>query len=127
MTKADQFAATFSRHLFTGRSLALHLVAFTIAWQAEGGDHHLFLDAISVEAVLVTLLVGMATKRGELQREHLEAVDRERLELDLRLDQATHERLVGHDAKLRNIADVSHDIHKLAAQIHKHLNHDQQH
>jgi hypothetical protein len=63
----------------------------------------------------------MATKRAEAQRERLEAIDRERLELDLRLDQATHALLIGQDGELRNLAEVSEEIHALTEQIHKHL------
>lgn len=119
--RSDQFAISFSRRLFTWQSLLAHVAVFAVAWRIEGGDHHLFLDAISVEAVLVTLLVGMATRRAELQRSVLEQIDRERLQADLDTDRATNQllRLQGHE--VQKLSMLSEEIHSLSEQIHSHL------
>jgi hypothetical protein len=119
--RADQFATWFSRKLFTWQSLVAHVIAFSIAWRIEGGDHHLFLDAISIEAVLVTLLVGMATRRAEQQRALLEQLDRERLQLDLDMDRATNHLLRQQSVQVDHIEAISRDLHQLTSEMHRHV------
>lgn len=116
--KADRYATWFSQRLFTAQSVGLHLVAFAIAWQVEGSDHHLFLDAISVEAVLVTLLVGIATRRAEQQRAVLEQLDRERLKADLDMDVATNHLLKLQVAEVQRLAELSKAIHDMSTEMH---------
>lgn len=56
---------------FTKTSLVAHAIVYPILMGLEGGDFHLFLDAISIEAVFIGLLVGVSTKRNRSQQHHL--------------------------------------------------------
>ena len=56
---------------FTKGSLLAHAVVYPVLMGLEGGDYHLFLDGISIEAVFVGLLVGISTKTVRHNQHHL--------------------------------------------------------
>ena len=117
----SNFATWFSKKIFTWQSLVIHIIVYSIAWFSEGGDHHLFLDFISMEAVFMTLLVGMATARAEQHREYLDNLDRERDQVDLETDQNTNQ-LIGLQAiELQKLIEMSKNIHDLSTDVHKHI------
>jgi uncharacterized membrane protein len=125
--KASNFAVWFSKKIFTWQSLVSHVIIYAVAWFAEGGDHHLFLDCISMEAVFVSLLVGMATARAEEQREILAAMDRERDQTDLETDQETNELIEIQAVEIQKLVEISKDIHNLSSEVHKHIKDNQRH
>jgi hypothetical protein len=59
---AEKFVARLVRAYFTKTNLLLHVIVYPVLMSLEGGDFHLFLDGISIEAVFVGLLVGISTK-----------------------------------------------------------------
>ena len=118
-SKASDFAVWFSSKLFTWQSLTVHIYIYTAAWFIESGDHHLFLDCISIEAVMVTLLVGMATKRAEEHREKLAKMDRARDQKDLETDQSTNELVKLQNQELEALSQLTKEIHTIAADLHK--------
>ena len=94
--------------IFTVTSVLVHAVVYTVFILAEGPPLTIFLNCISIEAVMVSLCVGIRTKlndrtiqaaqedRDELQRtidEHIE--NDERLTREIRkLIEAVHARVV---------------------------------
>ena len=125
--KMSNFAVWFSKRIFTWQSIGAHVVIYTTAWFAEGGDHHLFLDFISMEAVFMTLLVGMATARAEAQREELAKLDRHRDQMDLETDQNTNKLISLQALEIQKLVEVSKDIHALSSQVHKHIKDNNRH
>jgi len=117
----DNFAVCFSKLIFTWQSFMLHVAIYATAWFSEGGDHHLFLDFISMEAVFVSLLVGMATRRAEEHREQIAALDRKRDQIDLETDQNTNQ-LIGLQAiELQKLINMSNEIHQLSKEVHQYI------
>lgn len=125
--KASNFAVWFSKKIFTWQSLLLHVGIYATAWFWEGGDHHLFLDCISMEAVFVTLLVGMATARAEEQREILAALDRHRDQIDLETDQETNQLIETQAIELQKLIEMSKNIHNLSSEVYRHIKDNQRH
>ena len=119
--KMSNFAVWFSKRIFTWQSLLLHVVIYATAWFVEGGDHHLFLDFISMEAVFVSLLVGMATARAEQHREKLAALDRHRDQIDLETDQETNQLIEMQAIELQKLIEMSKDIHDLSTEVRNHI------
>jgi uncharacterized membrane protein len=117
----SNFAVWFSKRIFTWQSLLLHVVIYATAWFVEGGDHHLFLDFISMEAVFVSLLVGMATARAEQHREKLAALDRHRDQIDLETDQETNQLIEMQAIELQKLIEMSKDIHDLSTEVRNHI------
>lgn len=117
----DNFAVCFSKLIFTWQSFMLHVAIYATAWFVEGGDHHLFLDFISMEAVFVSLLVGMATRRAEKHREQIASLDRKRDQIDLETDQNTNQ-LIGLQAiELQKLMNMSNEIHQLSKEVHQYI------
>lgn len=125
--KMSNFAVWFSKKIFTWQSIVVHIIIYTTVWFAEGGDHHLFLDFISMEAVFMTLLVGMATARAEEQRETLASLDRRRDQIDLETDQETNELIEMQAIELQKLIEMSKDIHDLSSEVHRHIKDNQRH
>jgi uncharacterized membrane protein len=125
--KMDNFAVWFSKIIFTWQSVVTHIVIYTTAWFAEGDDHHLFLDIISMEAVFMTLLVGMATRRAEEQRESLAVLDRQRDQIDLETDQNTNQLISLQAKELRELHQVAQEIHNLSTEVRNHIKDDIRH
>jgi len=119
--KMSNFAVWFSKKIFTWQSLLLHVAIYATAWFVEGGDHHLFLDCISMEAVFVTLLVGMATARAEQQREELAALDRHRDQMDLETDQNTNKLINMQAEEIKELHQVAKEIHNLSTEVRNHV------
>ena len=119
--KMSNFAVWFSKRIFTWQSLLLHVAIYATAWFWEGGDHHLFLDIISMEAVFMTLLVGMATARAEEQREALAELDRHRDQIDLETDQETNQLIEMQAIELQKLIEISKDIHSLSTEMRNHV------
>lgn len=119
--KMDNFAVWFSKRIFTWQSVLLHVAIYATAWQIEGGDHHLFLDFISMEAVFMTLFVGMATRRAEEHREQIAALDRERDQIDLETDQNTNQLINFQAIELKEIRKVATEIHELSTEVRNHI------
>jgi uncharacterized membrane protein len=117
----SNFAVWFSKKIFTWQSLLLHVAIYATAWFVEGGDHHLFLDCISMEAVFVTLLVGMATARAEQQREELAALDRHRDQMDLETDQNTNKLINMQAEEIKELHQVAKEIHNLSTEVRNHV------
>ena len=119
--KMDNFATWFSRKIFTWQSVVLHVAIYATAWFVEGGDHHLFLDAISMEAVFMTLFVGMATRRAEEQRERLADFDRKRDQMDLETDQNTNKLINMQSEEIKELHEVAKEIHNLSVEVRNHV------
>jgi uncharacterized membrane protein len=123
----SNFAVWFSKLIFTWQSLLLHVVIYATAWFVEGGDHHLFLDCISMEAVFVTLLVGMATARAEQHREELAALDRHRDQMDLETDQNTNQLINMQAEEIQELYKVAKEIHNLSTEVRNYIKDNSRH
>lgn len=91
--------------VFTVYSFIGHAVVYPLLMYLEGGDYHLFLDAISIEAVFVSMCVGIQTKLSakrdrvaQLQRDSMQASIEHLVETNTDLTEAIHERVVGRGA-----------------------------
>lgn len=71
MSRSDRFVRALVDAYFTKFSLLAHAIVYPILMLSEGGDYHLFLDGISIEAVFVGLLVGISTKHNRTHVSHL--------------------------------------------------------
>jgi uncharacterized membrane protein len=123
----SNFAVWFSKRIFTWQSLVLHVVIYATAWFVESGDHHLFLDFISMEAVFVSLLVGMATARAEQQREELAEFDRRRDQIDLETDQNTNQLIALQAVEIKELYLIAKEIHNLSTEVRNHVKDDARH
>lgn len=67
----DRLVSQLVDGYFTKASLITHALVYPLLMGMEGGDYHLFLDGISIEAVFVGLLVGISTKRTHRTHHHV--------------------------------------------------------
>lgn len=79
LSAPEKFCLAFSRYFFTFGSAIIHAIVYACIMNLEGGDFHLFLDGISIEAVFVSIFIGIAqntaAKReqiAQLQRDHMQ-------------------------------------------------------
>lgn len=98
---AERLLARIADGVFTVWSFLAHIVVYPLAMSAEGGDFHLFLDAISIEAVFVSLCVGINTKLtmkregvAQQQRDHMQHSIERLIEQDKALTEQIHLRVV---------------------------------
>ena len=96
--RAERALGACADKVFTVWSVALHVIVYATAWIAGAGGHALFLNAISIEAVFVTLAVGVNTKlqlRGDRQAQEQRDALQDEIErgviTDQEMTQALHE------------------------------------
>lgn len=77
---ADRAINLLVRGYFTKTNFLLHILVYPILMSLEGGDFHLFLDGISIEAVFVGLMVGISTKTIIEHNHHLRSALHEAVE-----------------------------------------------
>ena len=103
--------------LFTPISALLHTIWFVV-WFAAGLSINLLTLIVSLEAIYITLFIGLGQKlqdkraRVQAQAEKAEAMKAE----------GHRERLAESQAKLLDVnTDLTRQIEKLTAEIHSHL------
>lgn len=90
--------------IFTVTSVLVHVVAYTIFILAEGPPLTIFLNTISIEAVMVSLCVGIRTK---LNDRAIQAAQTDRDELQRTID-----------AHIENDERLTGEIHTLVHEVH---------
>ena len=103
--------------LFTPVSALLHTIWFAL-WFALGLDINLLTLIVSLEAIYITLFIGLGQKLQD-KRAAIEAkADKKTAEHA----EAHRERLAAQQSKLlRQNTEITEQIEKLTAEIHKHL------
>jgi uncharacterized membrane protein len=117
LTPVQTVSVTLGNLLFTPISALLHTVWFVV-WFAAGLSINLLTLVVSLEAIYITLFIGLGQKLQD-KRAHIQAIaDKAESE-----KAATHrDKLATDQAKLlTQNTDITQQIEKLTEEIHNHL------
>jgi hypothetical protein len=117
LTPVQTVSVKLGNLLFTPISALLHTVWF-IVWFAAGLSINLLTLIVSLEAIYITLFIGLGQKLQD-KRSHIQAM----------ADKAEAEKAASHRdqlassqaALLKQNTDITEQIEKLTEEIHKHL------
>jgi uncharacterized membrane protein len=117
LTPVENISIKLGNILFTPTSALLHTIWFTL-WFALGLDINLLTLIVSLEAIYITLFIGLGQKLQD-RRSAIEAkADKKTAEHA----EAHRERLAEQQSKLlRQNTEITEQIEQLTAEIHKHL------
>jgi hypothetical protein len=117
LTPVQVVSVQLGNLLFTPVSALLHTIWF-IAWFALGLDINLLTLIVSLEAIYITLFIGLGQKLQD-KRAHVQAVAEK---AEAMKAEAHRERLADSQAKLLDVnTDLTRKIEKLTEEIHSHL------
>jgi uncharacterized membrane protein len=117
LTPVQTVSVKIGNLLFTPLSALLHTIWF-IVWFAAGLSINLLTLVVSLEAIYITLFIGLGQKLQD-KRSHIQAIadKAEAMKAAAHRDQLASSQA----ALLKQNTDLTEQIEKLTEEIHKHL------
>jgi uncharacterized membrane protein len=117
LTPVENTSITLGNILFTPASALLHTIWF-ILWFALGLDINLLTLIVSLEAIYITLFIGLGQKLQDRRSAiHAKAEKAEALKAEKHREQLSE----AQGKLLRQNTDITEQIEKLTEEIHRHL------
>jgi uncharacterized membrane protein len=117
LTPVQVVSVKLGNLLFTPISALLHTIWFVV-WFAAGLSINLLTLIVSLEAIYITLFIGLGQKLQD-KRAHVQA---QAEKAEAMKAEAHRERLAQSQSKLLDVnTDLTRQIEKLTAEIHSHL------
>jgi len=117
LTPVQTVSVKLGNILFTPISALLHTIWFVV-WFAAGLSVNLLTLVVSLEAIYITLFIGLGQKLQD-KRSHIQAM----ADKAESMKAATHrdQLAASQAALLKQNTDITEQIEKLTEEIHKHL------
>ena len=117
LTPVQNVSVTLGNVLFTPISALLHTIWF-VAWFALGLSINLLTLIVSLEAIYITLFIGLGQKLSDKRA----AVHAQAEKAESNKAEAHREQLAESQGKLLNVnTDLTQQVARLTEQIHDHL------